>query len=97
MTIKARASHRHQVNLTACELQNFILEFLIAVGCEANSYRPAKTELLSKSNVWSTEADYPNGEDGVCGHAIVAQDDRFILFGGSTSMPWHSNSVDAFS
>ena len=55
---------------------------MIAVGSSEQPYR--KTELFSRSNVWSTEADYPFGDRYFYEYAIVAMNDLFYIFGGNT-------------
>ena len=43
-----------------------------------------KTELFSRSNIWSGRTDYPFGERYISDYSIVAMKDFFYFFGGQT-------------
>ena len=55
---------------------------MIAVGSTEPSN--LSTELLSRSNIWSTQAQYPFGKKYICDYSIVAIKDLFYIFGGGT-------------
>ena len=58
---------------------------MIAVGSREPINR--KTELLSRSNIWSTQAAYPFGRKHFYDYSIVAIKDLFYTFGGATQVP----------
>ena len=62
---------------------------MLAVG----SHEPynLETELLSRSNVWSTQTQYPFGKKYICDYSIVAIKNLFYIFGGGTL--WDSSGI----
>ena len=67
---------------------------MIAVGSGEPSSK--KTELLSRSNVWSNQPDYPFGERYIYDYAIVSMKDLFFIFGG-VIFDAYSNTIASFS
>ena len=73
---------------------------MIAVGNYRDvkgSYRAnKKTELFSRSSVWSNQPDYPFGERYISDYSIVAMKDFFYVFGGQTEDST-TNRITSFS
>ena len=62
---------------------------MLAVGSTEPSN--LQTELLSRSNIWSTQAKYPFGKKYISDYSIVAIKDLVYIFGGQTA--WDSSGI----
>ena len=69
-------------------------DYMIAVGSRWPFNK--KTELFSRSNIWSTEADYPLGKC-INSYAIVAIKNLFYVFGGELGSNGATKSIASFS